>query len=437
MLKRGFLKKNFNSILGYNDIFAGASKVFILRIFAALVTVALTAEITRSLGPSLSGEYFFIVALLGFLISFSSFGLPPAILKLSSINSKDSKFHSSLFTKSIIIVSISSGIVLVLLFFFVHMSGAIGARNYIIEKNYPIVVFTILPLTLLTLLSSLFQAKHFYFKMIFCTTLGYQIFLLIMLNIQSGYLLEDLYYYFFVALSITLIVALIWYFSSCSGKISLNSEPNFTELMALSVPLFSVAILSQVNAFSAQYFLSVFSTSIDLGIFAVVMRVAIVTGFFFTAVTKVVTPKIAHFYSCGRVQELQKTISDGNRLLLFFSVPVCVILLIFGREILVFFGPGFAAGYVPLVIVIVGQLFAAILGLAVFTLQMTGHQTTLRRDSFFTIPSSVFVAFVLTREFGIVGAAFSSLFSLVLINGVATYRVYRLLNLKPLRFSKL
>lgn len=129
-------------------------------------------------------------------------------------------------------------------------------------------------------------------------------------------------------------------------------------------------VLNQTDIIMIGYYLG----TKEAGIYATASRVATLTLFGLTAVSTIAAPMFSEFYSQGRMGELQRVVTLAARGIMAFSVPVSLVMVLFGGPLLSLFGPEFAAGYWPLVILTAGQLVNASVGSVGFLMSMTGHQ---------------------------------------------------------------
>ena len=82
-----------------------------------------------------------------------------------------------------------------------------------------------------------------------------------------------------------------------------------------------------------------------------------------------------------------------------------------------------------LIIIIVGQYIAAITGISVFILQMTGYQKINRNNIIISTILSSVLGFVIIPVWGIMGTVIMTFISLLIVNTLAFYHVYYKLNI--------
>lgn len=417
----------------FGEILKGSSFVFIYRVIAALITMLLTIELTNRLGAEKSGYYFFIISFLMLLTSLSSFGLFNAVLKEVSISVKSSSAVSNIISRSILLILFGSIVVGILIYLYSYVSNIYDSTHYIIKQYSEFIYIILFPFSLMFLFSSYFQAYKNFFLSMLMMNLGYQLFMLFSIIIFDIKTLESTLNIFELGIFFVLSISVIYYFFKHKNKVYIDGKVTFSYMLSLSTPMMVGHIVSQVNNFSGQFLLSIYSSASDISLFSVVMRLSIVLGFIFIAITRVSTPKFAVLYKENKLEELKEVIIFTNRILFVISIFIVTIVIIFGKYLLSLFGQDFIQAYNILIIVTLGQLIASITGIAVFVLQMTGGEKATRNNIIITTIISIVLGIVIIPIYNLIGAAIMTFTSLSTVNLLACYHVYKRLNINPLK----
>ena len=93
-----------------------------------------------------------------------------------------------------------------------------------------------------------------------------------------------------------------------------------------------------------------------------------------------------------------------------------MIILVFSKQILHFFGAEFIEGSTALIILAIGQLFNSFCGPVGNLLNMTGNHKEFRNVIFISLLINIVLNFVLIKDFGINGAATATTISLIAWN---------------------
>ncbi len=156
----------------------------------------------------------------------------------------------------------------------------------------------------------------------------------------------------------------------------------------------------------------------EVGIYRVAVQGAMLVAFGLQAASVVVTPQFSRLYAQGDMINLQRQITLGTRIILLIAVPIALTFVIAGGAIFgKIFGSEFTASHLPMVILSVGQLSLAALGLAGPLLSMTGYETVVSKAMWLSALLNVMLNMFLVPAFGIAGAAWSTAITLTIWNG--------------------
>jgi O-antigen/teichoic acid export membrane protein len=148
-----------------------------------------------------------------------------------------------------------------------------------------------------------------------------------------------------------------------------------------------------------------------------------------------VTPMISGFHTTKKYFELQSMIKLVARGIFFFTVPLIIIMIIFGHEFLGFFGNGFENGYSMLILLMIGQLASICSGPVGPILMMTGFHKSVVKFTAICALFNLILNLLLIPFFGMIGAALATSMSLILLNLMMLIKVKRSLGLNPTIFS--
>ena len=168
----------------------------------------------------------------------------------------------------------------------------------------------------------------------------------------------------------------------------------------------------------------------EIGFFSSAKRVASLAAFGLTAVAAWSSPMIAEYHATGHKDRLQRLARIAAWCTTAFALPVTVIVLVFGREILGLFGEEFRHGYSALAIIALGQLVNSVTGPVGYLLTMTGHQRISLRIEAATAAVAVIVSLMLIPRFGLVGAALADACANVLRNLTLVVAAWRLIGVR-------
>jgi len=166
--------------------------------------------------------------------------------------------------------------------------------------------------------------------------------------------------------------------------------------------------------------LGVMRGTTDVGIYFVLNRISELILFVVIAVNTSLKPTIASLYVQKKQTQLQELINKGSRITVILAFPLALCLIIFGKYILLIFGPEFVGGYSAFIVSCLGKLFLAVTGLTAVILTMTGYENYIA----IAIGSSSILNFVLNYllipKWGVMGASIATSGSILCCNACLT-----------------
>ena len=123
---------------------------------------------------------------------------------------------------------------------------------------------------------------------------------------------------------------------------------------------------------------------------------------------------------------MQTVITRSAWLACLAAVPGFIVLVLWGDKILaVRFGPEYASGYATLLVLGLAQVATAMFGTVGTLLNMAGKERYVARTMMIAALCNVIANFLLIPKFGIMGAAYATLFTMILWNIWLFYVAWR------------
>lgn len=196
-------------------------------------------------------------------------------------------------------------------------------------------------------------------------------------------------------------------------------RPRFRSRLWLSslVPMALTQGFQQINRYADVLLLGFLSMASDVGVYRVAAQGALLVSLGLAAFNMVVGPISARLYASGQKEALQNLMTRVSRWCLSFAVIVMLAFTVLGEQVLrACFGPGFSVAYLPLIILSVGQVVSAWVGVAGTLLNMAGFE----KDYTFAVALAgginVFLNVLLIPAYGPSGAAVATVSSVVFWN---------------------
>jgi len=191
-----------------------------------------------------------------------------------------------------------------------------------------------------------------------------------------------------------------------------------------------------INKQVSTVVLGVFEAPDQVGVFRVAVQVALLAAFGLQAVNQVVAPRFALAYARGDLAYLQRLATASARLVLAFSVLVTGLVAGFGRSVFpVVFGAELSPAFLPLLILLVGQLVNSVVGPVGFLLKMTGHEREIVRAMVLGAVMNVCLSLLLIPAHGILGAAVAEATSMATWSALLWWRARQVLGVDSSAFG--
>ncbi|MDT8283068.1 MAG: flippase [Gammaproteobacteria bacterium] len=405
-----------------------------------LALVLITGVIlARVLGPDEYGAYSFVLAIISLLAVLAAFGLPELVTRniSSYLQKKDYGRLVGLSVRSLQLTLVAS-----------LFSSAIAIVWLILDETLNFSLIMAFIVSLLVPIQALSAVRGGALR-----GLG---------HVKISQLPEML----FQPTAFLIAIALVWYFQSEITSIEALFSRVVAALLALMVgtillvakwpkvqssvsPIYETARwLDSAKSFvlisalwvvlgqSDIIILGLMSVPADVGVYKVAVTAGSLVLYVLLSVNTVIGPTISSAYAAGDAKELQLIVKRASRFAVIFSLPIAVLLITFGQQLLsLVFGEEYTAAYAPLIILTLAHLFNAAMGSVALTLNMTGHEKLTFRSQLFAVIFNVLLNIILIPFFGIVGAAVATAVAIVISNSFLVFHVWKKLGFNPTVFG--
>ena len=419
------------------DILLGSVVGVGVKVLSAASIFIMNIVVTRTLGATEAGLFFLAFTLVTVAAAVGRLGLDHVLVRFIAMhhaNNSPGLLHS-VYRKSIAWVAGAS--ILIALFGWLGIDWLV-AQFFDLPGFSAVLHSMLLAIPLVALFTIQAQAlqglRRVAQSMLTLNVLAPLLLLLLLLAmpIDSA---DTLGLYYIIACSLTLVVGLVFWFQSAPAR---RSGESFSsgKLVRTTMPLWAVAVLSQVVQWSSQLMLGTWSSAQDVAFFATAQRTAMLTSFVLIAVNAIAAPKFAAMHARGDRAGLQRMAKMSVRLMLVAAVPALALMLLFPQWIMGFFGEEFRQASTALVILALGQFVNIASGSVGYLLSMTGHERMVRNNTMFSAILVILLGFFLIPPHGLLGASIATAVAIASQNLLGVYQVRRLLGFNTLQFWK-
>lgn len=204
-------------------------------------------------------------------------------------------------------------------------------------------------------------------------------------------------------------------------KVQLKTTTNAWKFLKDSLPMMLSSSILILLGWMDTLIMGVYETDANVGIYNASLKIATLSVFSLQAINSILAPKIAKSYAEGNT-EYRRLIGFSTKLNFMISGTIIIGILIFHDFLLGLFGEAFKSGYIILFIFSAGQMINSFSGSVGVILQMVGKQKVYQNFVLGALLLNLILTFVLTPIYGGIGAATSTVLSMVFWNlGSAIY----------------
>lgn len=198
-----------------------------------------------------------------------------------------------------------------------------------------------------------------------------------------------------------------------------------TEWMRSAFPLMLITGMQIINARTDIIMLGIMKGPKEAGIYSVANHGAELIIFILFAVNTALAPTVVNLYTSGETEKLQDVVTASTRIILLFSLPIALTLIVFGHWFLLLFGEAFTQGRMTLAILSAGQLVNASMGSVGLLLIMTGHERNAAIGVGISAALNIILNVLLIPKWSIEGAAIATASSMITWNILLAIWVYK------------
>jgi O-antigen/teichoic acid export membrane protein len=203
------------------------------------------------------------------------------------------------------------------------------------------------------------------------------------------------------------------------------------KVLKVSLPLVGGDLTSILMIWIDVLILGAFAATADVGIYRAASQTAFLLAFVGFAIESIFQPLIAHHHATGEEGAKKQLFQVATRWQLTLVLPFFLVETALAPDLLSVFGPEFAMGALPLIILASAQLVQASAGASGAVLIMTGHEVLKLYGDLAVLASNIALNLILIPRFGVLGAASATGTSLCLMALVRLVLVVRAERIHP------
>ena len=206
---------------------------------------------------------------------------------------------------------------------------------------------------------------------------------------------------------------------------------NPLELLRFSLPVLLVGVSYLLLNQLSKIMIGFFQASESVGVFNAAMNIATMLVIFLNCIDAVFAPYISELHATKNISQLDSVFKTTTRWVFTLTIPICLLCILFSKNIITIFGSEYISGYYVLIILAIGYTINSITGSVAYILQMSGKQDIELLNMIAAVFLNLLINYLLIPQFGIIGAAIATGFSISFLNLIRLLEVFYFFKILP------
>ncbi|MEZ4485094.1 MAG: oligosaccharide flippase family protein [Syntrophotaleaceae bacterium] len=348
-----------------SELLLGAGTAFFLKVIGAGLSFGFNIVLARTLGAQGAGVFFIALTFITVAAMLGRVGLDNTLVKFIAGYSVtgDWALVKGVFWTSVFICLGASAIVTVVVF-----TSAGWVSNQLYDKPelfepLQLMAWAIIPLAMSVLLANALKGC----KKIFAATLTEGVAigafsLSVFLSISDLHSVKGAASTYLVASVCAVVLGACFWSRAKPELYGVRAQFSLEKIWKSCGPLLWVSCLNFSLLWSTTFFLGIWETSENIGVYNVAWRTSLLISFVLISVNSISGPKFAEFVQKNDIAALQCMAKKSSRLMTFCSLPLVLLFVFIPGKVLSLFGPEFVQGAILLSILSIAQVFNVITG---------------------------------------------------------------------------
>ena len=228
-----------------------------------------------------------------------------------------------------------------------------------------------------------------------------------------------------------IVLAIIFLIRENALRFDIRPEFEYRQIFGFSLPLTLAASIQYLVSWTDVLVLGVFVPPDAVGWYQAAYQSSVLLIVVLQSANSIFPSIAADLHDSGEHERLNRVYTAVTKWVTYLTVLGLAFVLIYNGEILSIFGTTVQSAQTALVLLAVGQTINAAVGPTGFLLIMTGYERLQVVNNVIVAVLNLILNLVLIQQYGIIGAAAATAFSLVILNLLRLAEVWYLLKLQP------
>lgn len=208
-------------------------------------------------------------------------------------------------------------------------------------------------------------------------------------------------------------------------------QPLDSKLIRFSFPLMMVGLLGMIMHWIDILMLGYFLPPEEVGIYQPAVRTTGIIRLFLVSFSGIFTPMISEFLAKSAFKEMNQIYKLTCRWMITLAVPFFIVVISRSEQIMLLFGEQYIVGANLLFLLMLGMFFQAIGNPAGSTLVMAGKTKLVLFNTIIISALNVSINIIFIPKFGLMGAAWGTAISLILLCIIRIIQIWYFYKLHP------
>jgi len=427
--------RKIKSDTNLKELVSGSVITFILKSGGLFLSYILVFFISEKFGEAGVGYYSLTNQLLIMISTLAAFGTTTSVLRyVGQFNNKESRSYIKILYGLIWKIIFPIAVVISII---VYFSADFLAIEVFKNEDYSIAIqllSLVLPIFVMDRIAIEFLRGFKLLKISeFVRTVSRPLLMLIALFVLWEEELKIIHIVYFIAGAIILnfLISNLSVISKVSKyERNQNSDLNGKELLRVSSPMMISAVTGLLITTAPLFILESYVNTSDVGVYSLAFKLAQGLTLALVVVNTIAAPKFSELYWANKHDELQKVILQSTKMMFWSATAIAAVLILGGKSILGIFKGDFSDAYLPMLILVIGQMVNAATGSVGLFLNMSGNQKILRNTAFISFVVMLILSFILIPQYAILGAAIAASVGIMFWNILCILLVKKKLGLR-------
>jgi len=190
------------------------------------------------------------------------------------------------------------------------------------------------------------------------------------------------------------------------GKDENGGNAQVSMMLRFGFPLMLTNLLMLATLEFHMWILAYYQPETEVALYGVSLRLVLLLAMPLVIINAVIPPMIAELYSKNQYKQVQNLLQKTATIIMVPAIIVFLAIIFYGAEILgLVYGDNYIEGYIPFVILAIGQLINVLTGSPGNLLTMSGHEGVVFKTALFSSVLGLVTSLIGVQMYGAMGAA--------------------------------